>query len=172
MNLKDLAQAYTAFDGAVTFWMIPYETLQVTIQLQELNRLEPSAKWVHQESGEERYDDPHEHLLDDPVGEAKRAASPWKRVSLWSTVHNLYAVAEPVTVEIEFADQLPPALRSLQLYWAERNGHVAHNWPLFKQLVSREAAQAWDLAFDNTRDQSWNAPDEIQQEPNANDPEV
>lgn len=45
MNLKELARTYSAFDGAVVFYMMPYRTIKVDVVSDGLNKAKPRAEW-------------------------------------------------------------------------------------------------------------------------------
>lgn len=164
--LRDVAVPYKAFEGAVTFWMLPYTNMEVDIRLSELRRLEPPEKWVHADTGEETYKDPHPNPGDDPIIEAQRKASKWEHVDLWGNIHSIFWGVVPLTIDIEFKDKkLPTPARGLQAYWENRNGSTAHNWTLFKQLIGGNVGTEWMSAYIETRDTSMDGPEDLQVEP-------
>lgn len=166
MNLRDFARKYEAFDGTVTFWMLEFSNRDSEIAYDELNREYPEQKWVHQDNGEQRLDDPYENPDNDPVIEAQREAGQWQKVYLWSNAQNIFVVCDPITIDIEFkGKKLPPELRALQHYWENRNGHHLHNWDLFRQLIGRGVSRAWYQAYLETRDTSFDGPEALQSEP-------
>lgn len=81
----------------------------------------------------------------------------------WTQLHQMFVIAEPLTVDIEFPDNLPSEWLGLQMYWQERNGSTAHNWELFKQVVSSSINNQWFAAYDATRDHALDAPEELQE---------
>ncbi len=171
-NLKALTKAHKLFDGTVTVYMMPYRTMNVDIAIEALNRQMPMKKWVHGETGEETYKDPHATLGDDKIGRAQRENSKWDEIDLWADAHNLFCVCDPLTVDIEFADELTGQGAVLQTYWQNRNGSMLHNWELFTTIVSRDIALAWFEAYEATRDTSMDGPLALQDEPEVDaDPE-
>lgn len=164
-NLKPLASKHAAFDGAVTFYMMPYRTMMVDIVVEELQRIAPSAKWVHSETGEETYTDPHANIPEGKVGDEQRKASKWQEVGLWTDAHNLFALCDPLTVDIEFADNAPAEVAPLKAYWQNRNGSTAQRWELFAQVVPRALALEWFAAYQTTRDTTMDGPEILQAEP-------
>jgi len=166
MNLRDFARKHDAFDGAVTFWLLEFNNRDAEIAYDEMNRAAPERKWVHSETGEETFSDPHESDLDDPVKQAQRKASKWREVYLWSNSQNIFIMCDPITVDIEFhGEDLPNELKALQYYWQNRNGNHVHNWDMFRQLVGRRAALAWFDAYSATRDTSFDGPEALQEVP-------
>lgn len=45
MNLKSLAKEYRAFGGELAVWMIPYDTIMISIIIDELSKLIPQEQW-------------------------------------------------------------------------------------------------------------------------------
>lgn len=45
MNLKQLARSYSAFDGAVTFYMLPYRPLIADVIISRLETVKPRDEW-------------------------------------------------------------------------------------------------------------------------------
>lgn len=58
MDLRKLALSYPAFDGAVTFYLLPYRRLETEISISELNAMEPQLVYVHIKTGERRLKKP------------------------------------------------------------------------------------------------------------------
>ena len=165
-NLRDFARKFEALDGAVTFWMLEFSNRDSEIAYDELAREYPERKWVHSETGEETFTDPHTSDLDDSVKQAQRKASKWDEVYLWSNSQNIFIMCDPITVDIEFkSKKLSAELKALQHYWDNRNGHHLHNWDMFRQLVGRQVANAWFEAYSKTRDESFAGPEALQSEP-------
>ncbi len=113
MELQSLARKHSAFDGKVTFWLLPHHTLGSDVAYQTLKSVEPE-----------------EH---------------------WSFGHNVYVMAVPLTVDIEFADELNPELERLKMFWTQRSGGVIDNWQRFNQLLTTAIVIEWYDAFEATR---------------------
>lgn len=164
--LHELAVPFDAFDGAVTFYMLPFINLEYEIYADELQRLHPREKWVHTQTKEEVFTDPHDNPSDDPIIEAQRKASKWERIDLWSPAYTYFLACVPLTVDIEFkGKKLPAAAKGIQAYWQGRNGSIGHNWELYRQVIGVQAANAWLEAHNHAQDDRMDAPQAIQGDP-------
>ena len=164
--LHDIAVPFKAFDGAVTFWMIPFTNPEAAVYENELERVHPSAVWRHKETGEETTRNPYPGDSSDPIVKAQREQGEWEMISLWHNPEQLFLICVPLTADIEFkGKKLPAEVRALQVFWEQRNGKVSHNWDLYRQLVSQPVSLVWFDAYNQTRDTSMDGPDELQAEP-------
>lgn len=172
--LRDFAEAYSAFNGEVTFYMVPFPTFETDRYLIDFQREHPQIKWVHQETGEEQFSDPVDGPSDDAVAQAQREASPWQEVHLWSQAQSIFLACVPNTVDIEFKGKLSrTTAKALRAFWDGRNGSVEHNWELFQQTIGREAALEWLAAYDATRDSSMDGDEALATDPDEDaDPNV
>lgn len=130
---KDVARSYRAFDGQVTFHMIPWNTLMVQTNITRLSK-----------------------LLGKPFAE-------------FDTAEKLFASADALTVDIEFADALTPELEGLQAYWHGRNGDFAARFDGYMRYLSEDVFIEWLTAYGETRDHSLEAESELQP-PTDDDP--
>lgn len=167
-NLKTLANKYEAFDGAVTFYMIGYRTLQTDQCIQRLEAVEPQFEYVHAQTGERVTVEPDAYRTAVENAEATgldMIPSAWTRNRLWSTEHDIFWLCTPLTVEIEFrlTDKSPAAAKALRSFWQNRNGSVANNWTLWCQLLPVQTLTVWLEAYNATRDEDMAAPVELQQ---------
>src|SRR5687768_17012767 len=132
MNLRDLANSHSAFDGQVIFHFLPYQSLKCDVAISYLESIEPQFQWVNSRTGETTTTEPREWTAAQEL--AKQLKRPveneWTRERLWTLTHDVFAVGLPSLVDIEFAltDHAPAELRGLQLYWQSKNGSAAANW--------------------------------------------
>lgn len=70
----------------------------------------------------------------------------------WGNIHNIFVLADPVLVDIEFPDDMASEWRGLQMYWQERNGSTAHNWDMFQQMIGYNVITRLNEAYNGTRD--------------------
>lgn len=129
-QLKPFTKSWTSPDG-ITFYMLPYRTLKSSAYVDEMNRLFTP-----------------EPTEDNPKPEPA-----------WPSLANLFVACDSGTIDIEFPETLSAPLRSLQIYWGSRNGHAAHNWELYANMLSDEAGAQWATAYEKTRDDVLPAPD-------------
>ena len=166
-NLKALANSFSAFDGAVAFHIMGYNTLQTGKYIQALERVEPQFEYVNSSTGEVTHDEPDAYRKAVEAAEATsiNVPSDWERNRLWTEMHDLFWMIVPLTVDIEFrlTKKAPAAAKALQTYWQNANGSVAHNWMLFTHILPAEAVTVWAKAYNATRDEDFAAPDELQQ---------
>jgi hypothetical protein len=82
----------------------------------------------------------------------------------WHNVQKCFALCVPLVVDIEFGDPLSTEEKGLQAYWLNRNGDYAANYDLFAQLLSSDLCNVFWEAYSATRDNSIEAPPELQPE--------
>lgn len=167
MNLKTLANSYTTADGKVTFWMLPFTPLRASARIADLNVIVPGSEWVHAKTGERVTVEPAEYRSALIQAEAfdTEPQCDWKHVSKWNSEHSCFAACEPVTIEIEVADDAPAYMKALGAYWQARTGSIHEDWPLFNELLSYEALDQWFIAYGATRDKSMALPDGEKNDP-------
>ena len=91
----------------------------------------------------------------------------------WTLAENVYALCDPLTVEIECTDDATPQERGLAIYFHSRNGDFAANWEHYQDALSGEMMSVWLAAYDATRDKTLDAPPELQNPPGEDaDPEA
>src|SRR5690348_6397825 len=130
--LRQLAVAYPAFDGAVTFYMLPFRNVQTNVREGRLNAITPHFLYTHRERGEQVYVEPVEHAL----AVERKTDSSWDVTDLWGPVEYNFTSIEPLTVAIEFAPfnaQTPPDVQALAVYWQNAPQEIQARWEAFQQ---------------------------------------
>lgn len=178
MNVKDLARKYEAFDGRVTFWMLPYRSLRTDISVDAIESSgEPQAVYVHKKTGERVFKEPkaYKKALDVAAKLKTPFKSDWERKGLWTTLHSTFYICDAATVAIDFApfDETTPAeVRALAAYWEARSASAEESWQVFKQMIGTATTNAWWAAYNATRDKEYNAPSAIQSPGEDADPQA
>lgn len=127
-DLMSLTKSHTAWDGAVTFHMLPYRPMAVDVAIASLS-----------DTGQ--------------VGE----------------IEAMFVLCDPVTVNIEFGEDLPMDARTLYTYWHMRSGDIKKDWAMFTQVLSSAAAEVWWEARNAVQDTTANIdlPAESDTDPNG-----
>jgi len=140
VNYKDRCNSHSLADGAVTLWLIPYTTLEVSQKADDFLRLFPDINL-------------------DEAWEADKSAEPdeagnYPLLNLEATIAETFILIDTLTkvAEFTFAEDTPLAIRGVADYWRSRNGDIANNWQVFKECLTAEMAAQLYSAFRATRD--------------------
>lgn len=167
LNLRTLANSCKAFDGQVVFWILPYVSMDQMTQQEALERVLPRIVYIHKQTGEETTREPKDHASAKKLALQMKVEvqSEWDETYQWTSTENVFVGVEPLTIDVEFhlTDDSPTYLRAFEMYWQNRNGSVADNYQLFKKLVGVSVANAWNKAYNETRETRGLASPEIQQ---------
>lgn len=152
--LRSLARSFSAFDGAVTFWLLPFTNLACAVAVDALERITPQERWTHTVTGEQTNVAPPnwKALVKEAVDFDRPIDSPWRREYLWDITHQAFVDYLPITVDIDFADALTGELQGLKLFWQQRELPVADRWALFNQALTPAVLLAWRDAYNATRE--------------------
>lgn len=177
--LRRLANSYSAFDGQVIFWMLPFSNHAVTARNLQFDLIEPHFRYTHKETGEVMTEEPREHralidaLGDDPTPEDIADAihaSPWKVTNLWSAAHNNFVELDPLTIDVEFhlREDAETALHAFALFWSEAPQTLEDRWQQWQLLIGGHINGAWVEAYKATREQRHRAPQKATEEDATN----
>jgi hypothetical protein len=162
MDLRTLGNPCPAFDGLVTVYMRPYQSLKVSAQIDALQAITPQFLWRHKTTGEETTKEPAAYATAEKAAEEfeTEIMCEWEKERLWTLVHDTFTFCEPDTLAADFVtDQpLPAEVRALKMYFENRNGSVAKNWELFNELLSMNTITEWWKVYDGTRDKAMDLP--------------
>lgn len=179
MSLKTLARSASAFDGQVTFYMLPFHTLATDVAITELARHAPQFEYVNTRTGQKQTDTPRgwddkqaqieQLMLTSPEAAATATEQyEWQRTRLWRQTHDCYAIVLPLIVDIEFHSPTSPDVLIFQEYWHGRpSSDVRTDFGQFAQAVSIEMHTALWVAYGQTRDTKLAAPPVNAADPNA-----
>jgi hypothetical protein len=140
--LKRLAHKHEDFDGQLTWYLLPFENVQLQVVARELNRVMPQYRWENPQTGAVVYVEP-----------AEAEAEQWTAVEQWTATHYTFIRIEAAPV-IEFAlkSKAPSFLRGFQHYRVHRNGDLAHNFELFTSIVGDEIVRSFWNALEAAGD--------------------
>jgi hypothetical protein len=160
MNLRDLANKHEAFDGQVMFYFLPYQSLKCDVAINTLERITPQFQWKHQ-NGTIVTDEPREWTAAKELARPLKRSieSEWERERLWNLVHDVFAVALPSIVDVEFAltDKATAEVRGLQMFFQSQNGSTEKNWTLYNDLIGAAALGELWRGYLLTRDTEFSA---------------
>lgn len=168
LNLRQLSTPHPAFDGAVTFWMLPFRSLSVDVIITELERLDPKWEYTNTVTGECTHEVPEQYRKDIERAQAVNVpfASAWRATFLWTGRHEAFWKCDGATTDIEFHDTSSSTeLKALEYYWQIRPPDIAERWDAFNELIGVNVFKAWEEAFQATRDTRMAAPVALQKPP-------
>lgn len=158
MDLKPLANKYSAFDGAVTLWFTPFMTLKASARMEALEQLIPPNKWVNSVTGETRATEPKEWTVEVQLAKEmqREVQSDWQQQRVWTIHHDTFTIVEPLIVDAEFATDKPltAEVRYLQAYLAGRTGDIAKDWQSFEESLGASAVNQLWQGYTETRDKA------------------
>lgn len=175
MDLKALCKSYT-WQG-VTFWMLGYRNASVDIAINDLEAVEPRWVYVNKQTGEQSQEKPAALVKAEDNWDKLRVPeelrkSEWETHGQWTMLHNVFVLALPLMVHIDFPDpdiETSSEVRMFELFWRERFTDTAERWKAYYQIVSTGVVYALWEAYRETRDHILEAPTALQQAPTAED---
>lgn len=170
MNLRDLANEFTAFNGQMVIYYLPYQSLKSVGNINAVKRVQPEYKWVH-EDGREVYTAPPDWTAEIQMAKSleRDPVTKWTHYRLWGMLHDVFAAVLPAIVHVEyhFNERTTAELRGLRMYFESQNGSPDKNWELYNELVGANVLEELQRGWHETRDQEFSAPT-----PESADPEL
>jgi len=174
MDLKALTKSASAFDGQMTFWILPFTTPLMEARYKRLDDLEPEVEYISNGGVVERAM-PEKYRkallkardMNVPGWQNQIEYGGFRARKIWKDQHYDFLLLDTHTVAIEFAlhDDAPADLRAFAAYWTEcADADVIERFHAFQYAVSKRVTEAWQMAFSETRDNPAPAPVELGQE--------
>lgn len=175
MDLKAFAKSASAFEGQMTFWILPFTTPLMEARYKRLDDLDPEVEYLNVKSGEVERQMPEKYRkallkardMNVPEWQSQIEYGGYRARKIWKDQHYDFLLLDTHTVDVEFAlhDDAPADLRAFAAYWTEcADADVIERFHAFQYAVSKRVTEAWQTAFSETRDNPAPAPAELGQE--------
>lgn len=163
MDFKAYAKSASAFDGQITFWILPFTTPLQDTRHSRLDDIDPEWEYVSEKNGKVVTEIPDGYLKSMLKARDMKVASwerqttygGWKRRRRWYEQHDNFLIYDTHTVDVDFAlaDDAPAELRVFQAYWTDcADAPLNERFQAFQYAVSENVHKAWKVAFEATRD--------------------
>lgn len=174
MDLKAFAQSASAFDGQMTFWILPFTTPLMEARYKRLDDLDPEVEYLNIKSGEVERQMPEKYRkallkardMNVPGWQNQVEYGGFRARKIWKDQHYDFLLLDTHTVGIDFAlhGDAPADLKVFEAYWTEcADAELGERFHTFQYAVSKRVTEAWQQAFNETRDNPAPAPVELGQ---------
>lgn len=163
MDFKPFAQSAQAFDGQITFWILPFTTPLQDVRHSRLDDFDREYEYVNDKTGKVTSEAPDEYRksmlrardMNVPGWQFIASYGGWTARRRWTRLHDNFLLYDTHTVAIDFTlnDDAPADLRLFEAYWSDcKDAPLQERFEAFGYAVSERVHDAWKAAFDATRD--------------------